>query len=239
VSDARDLDSLEAALGHRFGERVQLERALSHRSWANEQKGGPRLDNEKLEFLGDAVLALVVGQLLMERHPELGEGELSVARARVVSEVGLAQAAADLGLGAYLRLGKGEEKSGGRSKASLLADALEAVVAAVFLDGGLDAARRVATRLFDRLIAEVGKAGGGDADAKTRLQELAQARLKSVPDYRLLGESGPDHDKRFEVAVVLEGREWARASGRSKKAAEQLAAAIAADELAARPDDGD
>jgi ribonuclease III len=226
VSETRDVAELAALLGHGFADRELLERAVCHRSWANEQRGGPRLDNEKLEFLGDAVLALVVGQLLMEQYPELGEGELSVARAQVVSETGLSEVARELGLGEFLRLGRGEARSGGRSKPSLLADALEAVVASVFLDGGFDAARRLVSRLLGRRIAEVDQTGF--SDSKTRLQESAQAKLKATPEYRLVSELGPDHDKVFEVAVVIKEREWARAAGKSKKAAEQRAAAMAA-----------
>ena len=162
----------------------------------------------------------------MDRFPNLSEGELSVTRAQVVSEAGLWEVAAELGLGTFLRLGRGEERSGGREKPSLLADAFEAVVAAVFLDGGFEASRD----LVDRLLADRLRAidASGFSDFKTRLQESAQAKLKATPDYRVVGEAGPDHDKTFEVAVFIKDREWARAAGKSKKAAEQRAAAMAA-----------
>jgi ribonuclease III len=226
VSPARDFERLEGLLGYRFGSQELLERALTHRSHANETRGGAGGDNEKLEFLGDAVLDLVVGHLLMDRHPTLSEGELSVTRAQVVSEAGLSELAADLGLGEFLRLGKGEERTGGRHKPSLLADAFEAVVAAVYLDGGFDAARRLVERLLERRLTGID--ASGFHDFKTRLQESAQAKLKSTPEYRVVGEAGPDHDKTFEVAVFIKEREWARAAGKSKKEAEQRAAAMAA-----------
>jgi ribonuclease-3 len=221
----RDFRRLEELLGYQFTRVELLERALTHRSFANESRGRT-VDNEKLEFLGDAVLDLVVGHTLMDRFPNLSEGELSVTRAQVVSEAGLWEVAAELGLGAFLRLGKGEEKSGGRDKPSLLADAFEAVVAAVFLDGGFEASRD----LIDRLLADRLSAidASGFHDFKTRLQESAQAKLKETPEYRVVGEAGPDHDKTFEVAVYIKEREWARAAGKSKKAAEQRAAAMAA-----------
>lgn len=222
----RDPAELEALLGHAFADRELLIRAVTHRSWANEQKHGRPVDNEKLEFLGDAVLALVVGHLLIDAHPALGEGELSVARSQVVSETALAAVARELGLGGFLALGKGEERTGGRDKPSLLADALEAVVAAVYLDAGFAVARTLVERLLGRRISEVDQTGF--SDSKTRLQESAQAKLKATPEYRLIAELGPDHDKVFEVAVFIKDREWARAAGKSKKAAEQRAAAQAA-----------
>jgi ribonuclease-3 len=222
---SRDFAALEEVLGYRFVRRELLERALTHRSFANENKARTG-DNEKLEFLGDAVLSLVVGHHLMGAFPALSEGELSVTRAQVVSEAGLSEVAAELGLGEFLRLGKGEERTGGRGKPSLLADAFEAVVAAVFLDGGFEAARD----LVERLVAERMQAidASGFHDFKTRLQESAQAKLRATPEYRVIGEAGPDHDKTFEVAVHIKNREWARAVGKSKKAAEQRAAAMAA-----------
>jgi ribonuclease III len=172
------------------------------------------------------VLDLVVGHHLMDAFPSLSEGELSVTRAQVVSEAGLSEVAAALGLGEFLRLGRGEELTGGRSKPSLLADAFEAVVAAVFLDGGYDAARDLVERVMSNLLRATD--ASGFHDFKTRLQESAQAKLRATPEYRVVGEAGPDHDKTFEVAVVIRDREWARALGKSKKAAEQRAAAMAA-----------
>jgi ribonuclease III len=225
VSQDPDLSQLERVLGHTFKRRGLLLTALTHRSHANENPDLGRPDNEKLEFLGDAVLDLVVGHLLMERFPNLREGQLSVTRSQVVSEEGLSALARELGLGDWLLLGKGELKGGGRFKPSILADALEAVIAAVYLDGGFSAAWSLVARLFEHSIDSVEETGF--YDFKTRLQELAQARLKEAPVYRVVSSSGPDHAKIFEVAVEIDGREWGRASGRSKKRAEQLAAANA------------
>jgi ribonuclease-3 len=221
-----DLKELEAVLQYAFRDRSLLEVALTHRSYANEQPGRPPEDNEKMEFLGDAVLGLVVGHLLMDEYPELDEGQLSVTRAQVVSEGGLAEVASEIGLGRWLQLGKGEEQTGGRGKPSILADAVEAVIAAVYLDGGFDATRKLVERLVSARVEALDFSSS--YDFKTRLQETAQAQLKATPEYRVLGESGPDHDKTFEVCVLIQGREWARATGKSKKAAEQRAAAKAA-----------
>ncbi|WP_428265185.1 ribonuclease III [Haliangium sp.] len=225
-AECTDVGALEAILGHRFRTQELLRRALTHRSYANEHPGEGRRDNERLEFLGDAVLDLVVGHLLMDAYPRLSEGRLSVTRSQVVSEGGLSELAYEMDLGRFLYLGKGERNSGGRHKASILADAMEAVIAAVYLDGGFDAAWRLVERLFERSIANVEVSGF--YDHKTRLQELAQARLKATPVYRVVRDSGPDHAKVFEVCVEIDGREWGRAIGSSKKRAEQLAAANAA-----------
>lgn len=221
-----DYPRLEGQLGYRFADRELLVTALRHRSFCNEAAGDPpQENNERLEFLGDAVLDLVVGHALMTRYPQLREGELSVTRAQVVSEAGLSEIASGLGLGEWLLLGKGEEKSGGRGKPSLLADAFEALVAAVYLDGGYAAAAELAGRLLEHRIATV--EFKGFYDFKTRLQEAVQARLKQTPSYRVVEEHGPDHDKRFVVAVSIGEREWAKATGRTKKEAEQMAAAEA------------
>jgi ribonuclease III len=220
-----DFSTLETMLGYTFRDRGLLEQALRHASWCNEHAAEQLEDNERLEFLGDAVLDLVVGHKLMTRYPQLREGELSVTRAQVVSEASLSDVAGQLGLGAWLVLGKGEEKSGGRTKASILADAFEAILAAVFLDGGFAAAVTIAERLLARKIETV--EFKGFYDFKTRLQETAQARLKATPTYRVVQELGPDHDKRFVVAVTIGTDEWARSVGRSKKEAEQMAAAEA------------
>jgi ribonuclease-3 len=205
-----------------------LEQALRHASWCNEQNRDATAklgDNQRLEFLGDAVLSLTVSQRLMVRFPEAHEGDLSVTRAQVVSEDGLSDVARTLGFGDWLLLGKGEEKSGGRAKPKILADAFEAIVAAVYLDGGFEAANALVERLLTERInaAEI----KNFYDFKTRLQETAQARLKSTPTYRVVQELGPDHDKRFVVAVTIGTDEWARAVGKSKKEAEQMAAAEA------------
>jgi ribonuclease-3 len=220
-----DYSTLEATLGYTFRDRALLEQALRHASWCNEHAGDGLEDNERLEFLGDAVLDLVVGHKLMVRYPQLREGELSVTRAQVVSEAGLSEVAGQLGLGQWLVLGKGEEKSGGRTKPSILADAFEAILAAVYLDGGFPAAWEMVDRLLAQRIETV--EFKGFYDFKTRLQETAQARLKSTPTYRVVQELGPDHDKRFVVAVTIGTDEWARAVGKSKKEAEQMAAAEA------------
>jgi ribonuclease-3 len=220
-----DYSELEAVLGYRFGDRQLLEQALRHASWCNEHAAEKLEDNERFEFLGDAVLDLVVGHQLMKRFPQLREGELSVTRAQVVSETGLSEVASQLGIGAWIVLGKGEERSGGRGKPSILADCFEAIVAAVYLDGGFDAARIMVERLLAERIENV--EFKGFYDFKTRLQELSQARLKATPTYRVVNELGPDHDKRFVVAVTIGDDEWARAVGKSKKEAEQMAAAEA------------
>lgn len=236
-----DYDVLEQVLGYAFRDRMLLERALRHASWRNEHGGeGPARmvldrdaahtapmheDNERLEFLGDAVLDLIVGHLLMVRYPGLREGQLSVTRAQVVSEAGLSEVAQKLELGQWLLLGKGEDKSGGRGKSSVLADAFEAVVAAVYLDGGFPAAWDLVSRLLSHRIESV--EFKGFYDFKTRLQELTQARLRATPTYRVVEETGPDHDKRFEVVVLVDDTQWGHAIGRSKKEAEQLAAANA------------
>ncbi len=221
-----DYSELEAVLGYPFQDRALLEQALRHASWCNEQQAADRLeDNERLEFLGDAVLDLVVGHRLMTRYPQLREGELSVTRAQVVSEAGLSDLAGQLGIGQWLLLGKGEEKSGGRTKPSILADAFEAILAAVYLDGGFEAAQQMVNRLLAQRIETV--EFKGFYDFKTRLQETAQARLKATPTYHVVQELGPDHDKRFVVAVTIGTDEWARAVGKSKKEAEQMAAAEA------------
>lgn len=219
---APDISELQKLLGHSFADPELLETALSHRSFANERRQEGAADNEKLEFLGDAVLDLIIGHDLMDHFPSLSEGDLSMTRSRMVSEAGLSRVARALDLGRWLRLGRGEEQSGGRDKSSLLADTLEAVIAALYLDGGLEVARRFALAHF-----EVPAQPGVGDDFKTRLQELVHGRFRSAPVYELVSSTGPDHDKRFEVAVIVDGTERARASGRSKKFAEQEAASRA------------
>jgi ribonuclease-3 len=218
-------DPLCELLGHTFTDGNLLERALTHKSFLNENPqavAAGRQDNERLEFLGDAVLDLAIGHLLMESFPSRTEGELSKTRAQIVSEPGLAEVASALGLGQWLFLGRGEEQSGGRRKPSLLADACEAVMAAIYLDAGFPTALATTRRLFAGAVAAAHDAGG--SDYKTRLQERAQGLLKLQPRYSVITTVGPDHDKTFEVAVTLGDREYARASGKSKKEAEQRAA---------------
>jgi len=215
---------LEVALGYVFVSAAYLTRALTHRSFANEQELVVA-DNERLEFLGDAVIGLAVGHELMRRFPDVSEGQLSVLRAQLVSETGLSRAARALELGRWLRLGRGEEQTGGRDKSSLLADAFEAVCAAVYLDGGFEPARDLVIRLLDVGLAEID--AGVTHDFKTRLQEWVQADQKAPPVYEVVDTSGPDHDKRFTVRVLVAGDELGRATGRSKKGAEQDAARAA------------
>jgi len=226
---------LEARLGHSFRNAALCETALTHTSWVNEAGQPERSDNERLEFLGDAVLDLVVSDLLMRRFPDRREGDLSRARAALVSEPGLAQVAVALELGRFILLGKGEERTGGRGRPSILANALEALMGAIYVDAGFDAAAAVASRLFESRIEEVDQ--HARLDYKSRLQERAQALWQTAPVYEVVAEEGPDHDKRFEVALSLGGRAFGRATGRSKKEAEQgaAAAALAAIERGEKP----
>jgi ribonuclease III len=236
MSQATHLDDLQRVLGYAFREPVVLYQALIHRSYAHENPQFQQSDNETLEFLGDAVLGLAVSHLLLERFPHLNEGDLSRLRSSIVNERELAKLASSLNLGDHLMLGKGEELTGGRQKPSLLADTLEAVLAAVYLDGGLETAIGVVRRLFsDYLKSERDEdpLKAWDRDFKTQLQEITQARLKLTPAYVLEMEEGPDHDKRFCVSVTLEGQILARGSGKSKKEAQQEAARQALEKLIA------
>jgi ribonuclease-3 len=223
-------DALDAALGIRFRDAALREMALTHRSYAFERS----LDvtNERLEFLGDSVLGLVVTDMAFEAFPAMPEGELAKLRAAIVNAQALAEVARSLGLGGLVRLGKGEEQSGGRDKASILADALEAVFGAVYLDLGLDDTRRLIERLF-RPLMEAYARGEGDRDYKTILQELASRELHAMPEYRL-EERGPDHEKEFTATVFLDGQAMGTGVGRSKKEAEQRAAREAFDHMSER-----
>jgi ribonuclease III len=215
--------ALEARMGYTFRNRTFLDRALSHRSWCAENGGYE--SNERLEFLGDSVLGLVVTDDVFRRFPELPEGQLSEVRAGVVNARALADVAAEMRLGECLRLGKGEDGGGGRLKQSILADALEALIAAVYLDGGL---REVTRLVLERLGDRIGEAatGPGGRDYKTRLQELAAARTLGRPRY-VVRDEGPDHAKRFFATVMLDGQASGAGEGNSKKEAEQAAAWIA------------
>jgi ribonuclease-3 len=216
-----DLDArLQLALGWTFRDPTLLELALTHRSYCAER--GVEASNERLEFLGDSVLGFIVTTFVYDEYPQLSEGELAKLRAVVVSSETLAQLANEVDLGASLRLGKGEDASGGRGKPSILADAMEAVIAAVFLDGGLEAAREVVLTMLETSIREQAT-GPGDGDYKTRLQELAAQIVDQLPRYRLRHE-GPDHSKQFFASVSLRGEVYGVGEGRSKKAAEQAAA---------------
>ncbi|MFP3905413.1 MAG: ribonuclease III [Acidimicrobiales bacterium] len=223
-------------LRYRFRDGALLELALTHRSWCAEHPGTE--SNERLEFLGDAVLGLAVTEHLYQRWPDRPEGELAPIRAAAVSAATLAEAGLDLGLGAAVRLGKGEEGAGGRSRPSILADALEAVFGAVYLDGGWAAAREVVIETIGPHIP-VSHDLAGHGDFKTRLQELAATRFDNqAPVYDVVGR-GPDHAKVFRAEVRIGGQVWGHGQGRSKKEAEQAAAGVAFAALAAgvAPDD--
>ena len=214
------MKTLEEKLGYTFQDPGLLENALTHSSCANESRG--RLQsNERLEFLGDSILGMVVAEHLYRNHPDRPEGELTRTRAALVCEESLVEAARELGLGDYLKLGRGEEAGGGRRRPSIQADAVEAVLAAVYLDGGIGSARKIIRRFV--LSREVAGLTAG-RDYKTALQELVQRESGQVLKYRLTGEAGPDHDKRFFVEVELNGSPVGSGQGRSKKEAEQMAA---------------
>jgi ribonuclease-3 len=221
--------ALEERLGHRFADPSLLDRALTHTSRANESLSPGVGHNEPLEFLGDAVLGFIVSDLLHRRDPEGNEGTKSKLRALLVSEPSLARRAEALGIPELLQLGRGEEKSGGRHKVTLWADAYEAVVAALYLDGGLPAAFSFVSRDFASDL-EPG-AGLATQDAKSALQEVLQARGAEVPEYRVVAEEGPSHRRRFRVACVIEGRVVAEGEGFSKKEAQQDAARRALESL--------
>ncbi|HEX5660993.1 MAG TPA: ribonuclease III [Polyangiales bacterium] len=212
------------ALGHRFADAGLLHEALTHRSYANEHPEHAPRDNERLEFLGDAVLTLSASTLLWERFPEATEGELTRRRADLVCEASLAAIGRSLGLGRSLRLGRGENRSGGRDKPRLLCSALEACIAAVYLDAGAATATQVVRRLLEPALnaPELGR-----RDAKTRVQELVQSLGEGTPRYAVLNASGPDHARMFEVSCVSDARELGRGTGRSKLEAEQSAARAA------------
>lgn len=223
------LQNLASRLGYRFKELSRLNQALIHSSYAGEfpEVG---ISNERLEFLGDAVLALVISDLLIARYPEASEGELSHRRAALVNTRQLAALAHRLELGAYLLLGRGEEQQSGREKPSLLANAFEAVLGAIYLDGGLPAARRVIGDLFGSRL-DLSAAKTEFQDTKTQLQEYTQKHFKKLPQYRVVSEQGPDHAKIFEVEVSLDGRPLARGRGKTKKQAAQAAARLALEQI--------
>jgi ribonuclease-3 len=235
-----DLDALEAAAGYRFADRETLHRALTHSSHVHEQAvvsgQAPARDNEQLEFLGDSVLGFLISEDLMIRHPEAPEGRLSKLKAHLASAAWLLEAAQCLGLGEYLQLGRGEEMSGGRAKKNLLVDALEALVAAIYLDGGMQAAREFVNRFV--IVPGVSANGLADepqnlTDYKSALQEFAQARHLPQPRYVIVRERGPEHAKTFTVEARV-GREWiGQAEGNTKKSAAQKAARDVYDRLQA------
>ena len=218
--------TLEERLGYTFRDRKRLEGALYHSSYANEHRSLGIHSNERLEFLGDAVLGLVTADYLFRKHPDLPEGDLTRIRAALVCEESLHEVAQSLDLGSYLKLGKGEEAGGGRQRASILADATESVFAAVYLDGGLEAARA----LIHRVLLDKERETDVEErrrDYKTELQELVQRKSDQVLRYELTGSSGPDHAKEFAFRVTLNGVTVGEGTGRSKKEAEQSAACAA------------
>ena len=217
------MTTLEEKLGYTFQNQALLENALTHSSCANESRGKLQ-SNERLEFLGDSILGMVVADHLYRNHPDLPEGELTRTRAALVCEESLVEVAAQLHLGEYLRLGRGEEAGGGRRRPSIQADAVEAVLAAVYLDGGIGSARKIIQRFI--LCREI-EGLNSSRDYKTALQELVQRESGQVLKYRLTGEEGPDHDKRFFVEVDLNGTPLGSGKGHSKKEAEQMAAKAA------------
>jgi len=226
-------DRLCERLGYRFRAPTLLVEALTHKSHLNEAPDLTRRDNERLEFLGDAVLDLVISEHFLQRFPQAPEGELSKLKSQIVNEAALARAARDLDLGTALALGRGEELTGGRQKPSLLADALEAVIAAVYLDGGLDAARGVILRTLQGVLADQSRSEA--TDYKTELQEWCQRRFDVLPAYTVVRETGPDHRKTFEVRLTIRGELYGTGSGRSKKEAEQQAASVALEKIERSP----
>ena len=222
------IKDLETAIGYRFRNITLLQNALAHSSYANERWHDGLKSNERLEFLGDSVLGMVVAEYLYEKYPNRPEGELSRMRADMVCETSLAKIAEQIGLGKHLLLGNGEEQGGGRNRPSILADAVESVIAASFLDGGMEAAKAFIYRF---VLCNVPETKLHNADYKTMLQEQVQKKKNQVLTYELVGQSGPDHDKEFVVAVSLNGKTVGKGIGSSKKRAEQDAARIAMETL--------
>lgn len=221
------MNRLEERLGYRFAEEGLLLHALTHSSYANEHRAQGLTSNERLEFLGDSVLGMVVAEHLYRTHPNMPEGELTRTRAALVCEGSLYEVASSLGLGEYLRLGKGEDAGGGRTRPSILADAMESVLAAVYLDGGIEPARRI----IEKYILERETEKAVDRDHKTALQELVQRAPGGVISYRLVRETGPDHCRIFEMEVSIDGVPAGKGQGRTKKEAEQMAARTAIEGL--------
>ena len=222
------IKDLEAAIGYKFKNIALLQNALAHSSYANERWHNSLMSNERLEFLGDSILGMCVAEYLYCTFPDRPEGELTRMRADMVCEQTLANVAGRIGLGEHLLLGKGEEQGGGRTRNSILADAVESVIAASFLDGGMGAAKQFIQKF---ILVEVPVKKLHNVDYKTSLQELVQQKKNQVLSYALVGESGPDHDKHFEVEVSLNGKVVGLGSGSSKKRAEQDAARVAIESL--------
>ena len=222
------IKDLETAIGYRFRNISLLQNALTHSSYANERWHNSLLSNERLEFLGDSVLGMLVAEYLYRNFPDRPEGELTRMRADMVCEKTLAAAANRIGLGTHLLLGHGEEQGGGRQRESILADAMESVIAACFLDGGLEAALKIVQKF---ILVEVPVTKLHNADYKTALQELVQQKKNQALSYVLVGQSGPDHDKEFRVEVSLNDQVIGKGVGSSKKRAEQMAAKCAIEKL--------
>ena len=222
------LTKLEQGLGYTFRNKALLENALTHSSYANENRERHLPDNERLEFLGDSILGFVVAEYVYRNFPDKPEGELTRIRADLVCERNLAEAAATIELGSYLLLGHGEEQGGGRKRDSIVSDAMESVIAASFMDGGFAAAKEIIDRL---ILSNIPKGRPRNFDYKTAFQELVQRKKDQQIHYELTGESGPDHDKHFEVEVLLNGKAVGRGVGSSKKRAEQAAAEAAIEAL--------
>ena len=222
------LTKLEQGLGYTFRNKALLENALTHSSYANENRERHLPDNERLEFLGDSILGFVVAEYLYRNFPDKPEGELTRIRADLVCERNLAEAAATIELGSYLLLGHGEEQGGGRKRDSIVSDAMESVIAASFMDGGFAAAKEIIDRL---ILSNIPKGRPRNFDFKTAFQELVQRKKDQQIHYELTGESGPDHDKHFEVEVLLNGKAVGHGVGSSKKRAEQAAAEAAIEAL--------
>ena len=222
------IKDLEAAIGYRFQNITLLQNALTHSSYANERWHNSLMSNERLEFLGDSVLGMLVAEYLYATFPDRPEGDLTRMRADMVCEQALAAVADRLDLGEHLLLGHGEEQGGGRNRASILADAVESVIAASFLDGGMEAAKGIVSRF---VLCDVPVKRLHNIDYKTKLQELIQQKKNQELCYTLVGESGPDHDKRFTAAVSLNGQQVGQGTGSSKKRAEQEAARAAVESL--------
>jgi ribonuclease-3 len=232
-----ELAPLEQRIGYRFRDGGLLEHALTHRSRVHEDASGGVIDNESLEFLGDSVLGFIIADLLFRTFPQHNEGQKSKLKASLVSAASLARLGERLGLGDFLILGRGEEKTGGRRKQALIADGYEALIAAIYLDGGIEPVRAFLERQVEDLIAEARRTGVAATfteDYKSALQEWLQSHDRGLPVYRLIGESGPPHRRTFAVEVFVGGEGLARADGRSKKEAAQAAAKLALDALTAR-----
>ena len=231
-----ELEPLERRLGYRFKDRGMLEHALTHRSRVHEDASGGVFDNESMEFLGDSILGFVIAAMLFREFPQHNEGQKSKLKASLVSAASLARLAGKLDLGEFLILGRGEEKTGGRRKAAIIADCYEALIAAIYLDGGIAPAQQFVESQFAELIEEAKRSGVAASftdDWKSALQEFLQSQGRGLPAYRLAGEVGPDHRKSFVVEVVVEGESLAQAEGRSKKEAAQSAARAALEKLTA------